>query len=229
MLDNLVLYGQGTAASTYFFTGFAPGYVRVMGVTEVDVNEWCPLLPEEDSVQTLDSTGVRTIDTSHGIRLVKFNDEPGSLPGSGGTPSDVENGRWWEANGIEITASCISIQDGSPYCVIVHRMTVPIVRAVHDGTAESGTYFEDSSIDFVEAGVPENGKSILISDTNDDYAFVGAITAPAGKTNRCRIYTYEDEGLVTATAAAAFGTGDICYIIPRQFAQSPLSGIGKMT
>ena len=229
MRDVLILYGQGTAASTYFYTGFAPGYVKVMGFAEEDINEWCPLIPEEDSIETIDSTGIRTVDTSDGIRLVKFNDEPGSVPGSGGTPSDVENGRWWEANGIEITASCAAIQDGAPYMVMVFRMTVPIVRAVHDGTTNSNTYFEDSSIDFFEAGVSSNGKFIIINESNDNYAYVGAITKPSGKSRYCRIYTYEDENLTTATAAADFDTSDVCYILPREWVQHPLSGIGAMT
>lgn len=230
MQDTIVLYGQGTAAVTRFYTGFAPGYVRVIGMAEEDVNEWCPLLPSEDSIETIDSTGIRTLDASDGIRLIKFTaDEPGAVPGSGGTPSDVENGRFWEANGIEITASCEAIQDGSPYCVIVHRMSVPIIRAVHDGTTNSHTYFEDSSIDFYEAGVSDNGKFIIINESNDNYAYVGTITKPSGKSNHCRIYTFENETLATATAAADFVTADVCYILPRQFAQSPLSGIGLMT
>ena len=229
MKDVLILYGQGTAASTYFYTGFVPGYVRVDGWGEEDSNFWCPLIPGEDSIEIIDSTGIRELDTSDGVRLVKFSDEPGTVPGSGGTPSDVENGRWWEANGIEITGSCAAIADGNPYSVLVFRMTVPIIRAVHDGTTSSGTYFEDSSIDFLEAGVSPNGKFIIINETNDNYAYVGSITKPSGKTRHCRIYTYEDEGLATATAAADFDTSDVCFIIPRQWAQSPLSGIGLMT
>ena len=230
MRDTLVLYGQGTGASTFFYTGFVPGFVEVRSMAaEEDVAYWCPLLPEEDSIEINADDGVYTIDTSDGIRLVKFNDEPGSVPGSGGTPSDVENGRWYEANGIEITASSVGIVDGIPFCVIIHRMTVPIIRAVHDGTTNSHLYFEDSSLDFFEAGVSDNGKFIIINETNDNYAYVGKITKPAGKTRHCRIYTYEDENLVTATAAADFVTADVCYILPRQWVQHPLSGIGLMT
>ena len=72
MQDTLVLYGQGTAAITYFYTGFCPGYVRVIGFGEEDVTEWCPLIPEEDSIETIDTTGVRTLDTSDGIRSVSY-------------------------------------------------------------------------------------------------------------------------------------------------------------
>lgn len=230
MRDTLVLYGQGTGASTFFYTGFAPGFVEVRAMgTEEDVAFWCPLLPEEDSIEINADDGVYSLDASDGIRLVKFNDEPGSVPGSGGTPSDVENGRFWEANGIEITANSVGIVDGIPYVVIVHRMTVPMIRAVHDGTTNSNTYFEDSSIDFFEAGISDNGKFILINESNNNYAYVGAITKPSGKSNYCRIYTYEDEGLTTATAAADFDTSDVIFIIPRQWVQHPLSGIGLMT
>ena len=229
MQDVIILYGQGTGASTFFYTGFAPGFVRIDGWGEEDSNYWCPLIPGEDSIEIIDSTGIRELDTSDGVRLVKFDDAPGTVPGSGGTPSDVENGRWWEANGIEITASCAAIADGNPYTVLVFRMSVPIVRAVHDGTTSSNTYFEDSSIDFFEAGVSSNGKFIIINESNDNYAYVGTITKPSGKTRHCRIYTFEDETLATATAAADFVTSDVCYIIPRQWVQSPLSGIGLMT
>ena len=231
MEDTIILYGQGTGASTYFYTGFAPGFVevRAMGDGTEDIAYWSPMMPAENSIEIEADDGIHTFDASDGIRLVKFDDSPGSLPGSGGTPSDVENGRFFEANGIEITAGSLGIVDGVPFIVIVHRMTVPIIRAVHDGTAESGTYFEDSSLDFFEAGISDNGKFILISETNDNYAFVGSITKPSGKNKYCRIYTYEDEALSTPTATAAFGTDDVIYIIPRQFAQYPLSDIGLMT
>ena len=126
-------------------------------------------------------------------------------------------------------ASAAANVDGNPFTVHAFRMNIPIVRAVHDGTTSSNTYFEDSSIDFFEAGISGNGKFIIINETNDNYAYVGSITKPAGKTKYCRIYTYEDEDLTTATAAADFDTSDLCYIIPRSAVQYPLSGIGLMT
>lgn len=229
MRDSMVLFAQGTNASTYFRLGWCPGFVKVINFVDGDEVLWCPLIPEEYSVNIAGSTGNRSLGTSAGIRLVKFNDEPGSLPGSGGTPSDLENGHWWKANGIEVAATAIAIGNGEPFCVEAYRMTVPIIRAVHDGTTDSDTYFEDSSIDFLEAGVSPNGKFILINESNDNYAYVGAITKPAGQANHCRIYTYEDEGLVTANDGANFDTDDVIYIIPREWVQYPLSGIGLMT
>jgi len=221
MRDHIVLFGQGTGASIYFKLGWPPALVRISNFAARTGGLWCPLIPEEDAIEDA-AAGTKTLDTSHGVRLVKFNDEPGALPGSGGTPSDVENGRFWEANGIELTSGVVANIDGEPFCIEAFRMTVPMVTAVHDGTNPSHTYFEDSSIDFIEAGISPNGKFILINETNDNMAYVGAITQPAGKTNYCRIYTFEDEGLVTATAAAAFATDDVVYILPRAYSQHPL-------
>lgn len=229
MRDTLVLYGQGAAASTYFYLGFCPGYVRVTGWDQEDIAEWCPLLPAEDMIQTEDSSGDRALTTDHGIRLVKFDDEPGAVPGAGGTPSDVANEDWFNANGIEITSGVLAIANGTPFSITAHRMTVPLIRAVHDGTTNSNTYFEDGSIDFLKAGVSANGKFIIINESNDNYAYIGKIVKPNDKTKHCRLYTYEDENLVTATAAADFDTADVCFILPRQWAQSPLSDLGLMT
>ena len=230
MRDTLVLWGQGTAETTYFYTGFCPALVEVRSMTtEEDVTFWTPMILEESGIEINADDGAYNLGTN-GIRLVKFDDEPGTVPGSGGTPTNLENGEWYKANGIKIHASCPAIVNAYPYCVIVHRMTVPIVRAVHDGGDAVHTYFEDSSMDFKEAGISSNGRFILINVTvNDDYAYVGKITKPAGKSKYCRIYTYEDEGLATATAAADFDDDDIVYIIPRRFVQHPLSGIGLMT
>jgi len=229
MIDQLTLYAQGTGAAIYFYLGFCPARVDIQGSAAEDAVVWTIDMAAGYGVQSVDTDGIMTLTAAVGITLVKFNDEPGSMPGSGGTPSSVEPGRWWEANGIGIGASATANVDTNPFTVTCFRMNVPIIRAVHDGTTNSHLYFEDSSIDFFEAGVSDNGKFILINYTNDNYAYVGKITKPAGKSNHCRIYTYENEGLVTATEAADFVTGDVIYIIPRQWVQYPLSGVGLMT
>lgn len=227
MQGPLILFGQGTAAVTYHRLGFCAAYVKVMGEAEEDINEWFLLMPAGDSIETVDTTGVRTLDTSDGITLVQFNDAPGSLPGSGGTPTSLENAEWYKANGIAISASCAAIQDGIPYIVMAFPIQVPVIRAVHDGGDTSHTYCQDSSIDFKEAGVSGGQQFIVINETNDNYAYVKAVQKPAGQAKYCRLTTSDSAG--TATSAADFDDDDVLFVLPKDWVQSPLSGIGAMT
>jgi hypothetical protein len=230
MRDYTTRLGQGTGSDVYFNLGFCPGRVVVQGEVLEDRSEWWLTMAAGYAVESVDTDGVNpALTTDTGITLVTFSDEPGALPGSGGTPVAVEPGRWWEANGIRIESTAAAIANGNPFMVYAWRLDVPYVRAVHDGTTDSDTYFEDSSIDFLEAGVSSNGKFIIINESNDNYAYVGTITKPSTKTRYCRIYTFEDERLETATAGANFDTADVCYIIPRQYVQYPLSDLGLMT
>lgn len=231
MENPVILLGQGTGSDIYFRLGFCPGFVRVMGEAAEDVSEWWLTMAAGYAVEWVDTNGTnQALTTDTGITLCKFTDSPGTLPGSDdSTPDTVEPGKWYEANGIRIESSAAAVADGNPFLVMAYRLNVPIVRAVHDGTTNSNTYFEDSSIDFLKAGVSANGQFIIINENNDNYAYVGSITKPAGKSRYCRIYTYEDAALATATAAADFDTSDVCYIIPRMWVQHPLSGIGLMT
>jgi len=221
--------GQGTGSDVYFFTGWCPGYVRIMGEAAEDVVDWWLTMAAGYGVLADDGGSNLALTTDVGVTLVKFDDEPGAVPGSGGTPSTVEPGRWYEANGIRIESTNPALADGNPFTVMAFKLSTVMVRAVHDGTTSSNTYFEDSSIDFLEAGISPNGKFIIINETNDNYAYVGEITQPSGKTKHCRLYTYEDERLATATASADFDTNDVCYIIERAAVQHPLSGIGLMS
>jgi hypothetical protein len=227
MEEQKLFLAQGTGAALYFRTGWCPSKVVIQGSVEEDCAVWTIDLATGYGIQSVDSTGVTELTTATGITLVQFDGDSDTIPTS--APTALEPAEYWKANGIGIGASAAANVDGNPFTVHAFRMNVPIVRAVHDGTTSSGTYFEDSSIDFVEAGISGNGKFIIINETNDNYAYVGSITKPAGKTKYCRIYTYEDEDLTTATAAADFDTSDLCYIIPRSAVQYPLSGIGLMT
>lgn len=220
MEDQILLFAQGTGAAIYLRTGWCPSKVIIQGSVEEDSEVWTIDLAAGYGLESIDSSGITALTAATGITLVKFDDASDVLPTS--APSSVEPGRWWEANGISIGASAAANVDGNPFTVHAFRMNVPIIRAVHDGTDSSNTYFEDSSIDFFEAGVSGNGKFILINENNDNMAYVGKITKPAGKDNYCRIYTYEDEDMAVATAAADFDTGDVIYIIPRQYVQYPL-------
>ena len=215
-----MLFGQGTDASIYFRLGWCPCKVVIEGSAGLDQMVWTIDMLADTGLEFKASDGVRTAETDTGITLVKFEDDADVLPTS--APSSVEPGRFWEANGIKIHADSEINNDGEPFTAHCFRMTVPIIRAVHDGTTSSGTYFEDSSIDFMEAGVSGNGKFIILNESNDNMAYVGKITKPSGKDKYCRIYTYEDELLATATAAADFDTADVCFIIPRQYVQYPL-------
>jgi len=229
MLDYMMQFGQGTAAIIYHRFGFCPCKVKVTGLVEEDVNEWyIPMLATPDSIETIDSTGIRTLDGTDGIALCQFNDVPGSLPGSGGAPTVLEPAEWYKADGVKITAGVPGIANGNPYVVEAWRMDVPIVVGIHDGGA-SQVHFQDSSIDLVEAGVTGNGSHILINESNDNYAYVGVISKPSGQSKHCRATTFEDANCTTATAAAAFADNDVIIIIPAMFAQYPLSGIGLMT
>jgi len=223
------LLGQGSGAITYFRLGFCPVKVKIYGLVEEDINEWyLPMLASPDSIETIDSTGIRTLDGTDGVYLVQFNDGMGQAPGSGGAPTVLEPAEWYKANGIKITADCAAIADGNPYIVEAYRLTVPIIRAVHDGTTSSNTYFEDSSVDFKAAGVSGGQTWLIINETNDNYGYVKSVAKPTGQTRYCRLYTAENAA-GDATAAADFDTADVCFILPVEWGQYPLSGIGAMT
>lgn len=220
MEEQKMLLAQGTDAAIYFRLGWCPCKVQMEGSAGLDKVIWTIDMAAASGLETNAADGVVTLETDCGITLVKFEDAADVLPTS--NPTAVEPGRWWEANGIMIAADSEINNNGEPFTIHAFRMTVPIVRAVHDGTTSSNTYFEDSSIDFFEAGVSGNGMFIILNESNDDMAYVGEITKPAGKDNYCRIYTFEDERLAVATGAADFDTGDVIYIIPRAFVQYPL-------
>lgn len=223
------LLGQGTAAVTYFRLGFCPVYVKVTGLVEEDVMEWAlPMLVSPDGIETVDSTGVRTLDGTDGIYLVQFNDGLGDAPGAGGAPTALEPAEWYKANGIKITAAVAAIADTHPYIVEAHRLTVPIIRAVHDGGDTVHTYFQDSSVDFKEAGVSGGQSWVIINENNDNYGYVTSVSKPSGQTKHCRLNTAENAA-GDATAAADFDDDDVCFIIPAGWTQYPLSDIGAMT
>ncbi len=218
---------QGTGAITYLRLGFCPVHVRIVGGTVPDLLEWfLPVLADGNGVSTLGSTGARTYGAP-GIQLVKFNDPPDGLPGAGGAPEVLENGRWYEANGIAIDAAVTTIVDGNEAIVMATPMDVTMVKGVHDGGA-SGVFFQDGSMDFRDAGV-EGGQSwILINESNDNYAYVKTVEKPAGQRKYCRL-TLAENAAGDATSAAAIADADVAIIIPKQYAQYPLSDLGAMT
>jgi len=219
MEDQKMFLVMGTGADMYLRTGWCPAKVVVQGSVDgaEDASIWTLDMPAGGGLQEDIGDGIKDYEAAHGITLVKFTGDSDTLPTA--APSAVEPGRFMEANGILVPAA--STTDAKLATVHCHRANIPFIRAVHDGTTNSHLYFEDSSIDFLGAGISPNGKFILINATNDNMAYVGKITKPEGKTNYCRIYTYEDEALSVATAAADFVTSDVIYIIPRAYAQYP--------
>lgn len=225
----IMLFGQGSGAITYFRLGFCPVKVKVVGLVEEDMAEWyLPMLASPDSIETVDSDGIRTLDGTDGIDLVQFNDPSGSLPGTGGAPVDLEPGEWYKANGIKITAGSVPIADSNPYIVEAWPLNVPIVRAVHDGGDNCNTYFQDSSVDFKEAGISGGQQFVVINETNDNYGYVKAVQKPTGQSKYCRCTLAENAG-GDAAAAADIDDNDVLIIIPKDWVQYPLSGIGAMT
>lgn len=224
-MDYTMRFGMGTGATTYFALGFCPAKIRITGTTEEDVNEWFVNMPVNDSIGVTDSDGIRALDTSHGITLVSFSD-PNDPENA--TITDLEPAEWYKANGVKIGSGAASIANTVPYVLEAWGMPFPIVRGVHDGGATKHTYFQDSSVDFEEAGVSGGQSWIIINVTNDNYAYVKAVQRPAGQAKMCRLTLAEDSS-GTATAAADFNDADIVIVIPRQYAQQPLSGLGAMT
>lgn len=221
---------QGTAADLYLFTGFIPGAVFIQSMTTDSDSMWWHSWFNTVAIARSDA-GDAAQDTD-AISLVTFTD---SREDTTSAPSDVEAGKFYLANGIRIDAGVDCIANAQHNYVQVFEMTTPVIRGYHDGTTSSNTYFEDSSIDFLDAGLnsknvnPSESKWIIINETNDNYAWCGKVTKPSGKANYCRIYTYEDSACATATAAADFDTNDECFILRESDSQYPLSGIGLMT
>jgi hypothetical protein len=225
-MDNYTMrFGVGTAAAMYFALGFCPAKVRITGTAAGNRVEWFLTVPANDGLETTDSTGARLLDASDGLFLVKFSD-PNDPENS--TITAVENGKWYEANGIGIDDDALPNANAAPFILEAWGLPFPIIRAVHDGGDNSNTYFQDSSMDFEEAGVSGGQSWLIINVSNDNYAYVKAVQRPAGETKYCRLTTAEDSS-GTATAGADFDDNDVCIIIPRQYAQQPLSGLGAMT
>ena len=226
----VILFGQGSGSDVYFRLGFCASYIRFCALADSeDVSEWCLLLGNADVMEQKDTDGVRSLDGSEGISLVAFTASLADyLDGTASAPSDVEVAKWYEANGIRIDTATLGLADGIPFMIEAWPLGQSFIRAVHDGTTSSNTYFEDSSVDFEKAGVEGGGTWIMINENNDNYCYVKEVQRPSGKTRKCRLLSATDAG-GTATTAADFDTDDVVFIIPLDQVQYPLSGIGLMT
>ncbi len=219
---------MGTGADISVRLGFCPVRVKILGGSVEDTMDWfLPMINDNYSVKQANATGARTYSTG-GVKLVKFSDPPDGLPGSEGAPEELEQGEWFMANGIKLDGANIpALADGNEAILVAEPMDVTMVKAVHDGGA-SGVFFQDSSLDFRDAGVEGGQAWILINETNDDYAYVKSVEKPAGQRKYCRLNLAENAA-GDATSAAAIADADVAILIPKQYAQYPLTGIGAMT
>ena len=213
---------MGTAADTYIRCGFCPDMVRITDFTTRICLTWARVMGLIGVAQAAAGTGTQDTDA---VSLVAFSENPEDLSSA---PSDIEAAQWYNANGFRIDAGVAAIPDASLCYVEAWGSPIPMVPLVHDG-GSTHLFIQDSSVDLVEAGVVGNGDWIVINTSNDNYAFLGAISKPSGQTKYCKALLYEDANLTTATAAADIADADVLVLMRHRDAQYPLSGIGLMT
>jgi len=206
----------------YVKLGFCPDVVRLYSTYAGLEMIWCRCAANDSSISQV-ANGDRTLNTGSGIKLVKFpvmdsNDATA-------VPTVVEAGQWNDADGIMITDDAVPLADDVMFLLEAWTVDVPLVRAVHDGTNSSNTYFEDASVDFRDAGVSSGW--VIYNQSNGNYCYVGEIQRPAGKAKFCRLTSVFADG--TPTTAADFDTSDVCFIMPKSAMPYPLSAIGLMT
>lgn len=213
---------MGTAADTYIRTGFCPDTIRIVDFTTRIELVWSRIMGAIGVQRVAAGTGAQDTDA---VSLVTFTDNPEDISSA---PSDVEAAKWYNANGFRIDGAVASIPNASLCYVEAWASPIPAVRLVHDG-GTTQLFIQDSSVDLEEAGVVGNGDWIVINTSNDDYAFVGALSKPSGQDKKCKALLYEDAALSTATASAAIADADVLVLMRHRDAQYPLSGIGLMT
>lgn len=211
-------------ADLFINIGWCPDKVLVRSLYDGGGFEWYRLQGDTCGF-TLANAGDRALVSSAGISLVQFTD---AAIDTSSDPSSVDPANYIDANGIQLAAAMDFFADDEVVMVEAWRMNNVFIKATHDGTTSSNTYFEDASFNFHELGVSGNGQWLIYNITNTNYAYIKEITKPMDKSKYCRIYTATDS-TGTATTAADFDTGDVCYIFPVSAAWYPLSDIGLMT
>jgi hypothetical protein len=214
----------GAGANDLFIRlGFCPDIVRVTEFGTGLGATWFRGQGNDASITRV-AAGDRTVNTDKGVKLVCFDDVPLSQSSD---PVEVEAGEWYKANGIQLTSDIGVLTDGALLLVESWRLSLPFVRTVHDGGDNKNTYFQDSSIDFKDAGISGGQQFILINQSNDNYAYVKSVERPAGQGKHCRLNLSDAAG--NATAAADIDDNDIAYVLPKDSVQYPMSDIGIMT
>jgi len=213
-------------ADCFIPIGWCPEKVTITALDDGQANTWYRMLGNDGALVRA-AAGDITITTDKGIKLVKFEDSSDKITSD---PSAVDPGNWIDANGIQITGDVAFLGDDEIVFVEAWGMDRVWIKATHDGTTSSNTYFEDGSYDFLELGVSGNGQWLIYNLTNTDYAWIKDVVKPADSSKHCRLYTATD-AIGTATTAADFDTGDVCYIFEAKTAQYPMSDMtgGIMT
>ena len=213
------------ANKTYIYLGFCPDVVEVVNATERVTGLWHRLLGNLYSViRIADGTG--TLETDEGISLVQFK-KPGVDLDSDPTVVTDPN----LADGILIAddwGAGTGLTDGDLLWVKAYRASIPWVYAKHDG-GDAEDDLEDSSVDFLEAGVSGGQQWIAINLTNKDCAYVGEVVKPFGESKYSRCTLVNASGTAIGATAADVDDDDEFLLMPKNCAQYPLSDIGLMS
>jgi len=212
MIDAKMGVVMGTGAAINLWTGFAPDYVEVTNQSDYIFHTWYRLMAADSALYTT-AAGTRTIPTTRGIIPIKITGTVGDETVATAESSDTDN-----INGFQITSDAECNTNANILLWKAHKYDCRVIRAVHDGTTSSNTYFEDSSLDFRELGVTAGW--VIINASNDNRTAVVSVTRPAGKAKYCRVN-------VLSTLTADFDTADVCFLMPPEDEQ--LTAITAMT
>lgn len=227
------IIAQG-ANDIFLKIGFCPDVIKI--------TEWATglgiiwyRLQGIDTAITRVAAGDRTVQSGQGIVLGSIEKDHGEEMTADTDFTAFSDSNWAEdgmtANAVKLTSDLTGLTDHALLMFEAFRMQVPVIRAVHDGDTNNNTYFEDSSIDFKELGVSDQwnrAQWLIYNLSNNNYAYISEVIKPVGKAKHCRLRLAEaTDG--TATASADIDTGDVALILPRKYAQYPLSDYGLMT
>lgn len=211
-------------ADLFVRLGFSPDWVEIRALNDGEQAFWHKSLGDAEHIQQV-VAGDASLPGAAGITLVKFDDLDGKPNVQTGDPTAVSIDAREEADGIKLAAALNMLTDDALVHVTAGRDNTFSIRAVHDGTTSSNTYFEDSSIDFKKAGVGGPGRFVVFNQTNKNYAYTTDPIKPNGKTKHCRLMTYTDAACTSATTAADFDTSDVIFVFRLEEMGYPLSDI----
>ena len=222
------IIGQGSN-DIYQRLGFCPDSIKLTEYGTGLEAKWHRVIGNDQCIDSA-AAGDKLVKTTMGINLVAFTADPIDMsadlvPLSGAMP--VVDGA--AANGVHLTSDLSVLTDHKVVILEAWGSSgVNVIRATHDGTTSSNTYFEDSNVDFRDNGVCGGQKYVIYNLTNNNYAYVKDVQKPSGKSRYCRLTTATTT-TGTATTAADFDTSDVVLVMPLKWAQYPLSDYGLMT
>jgi hypothetical protein len=188
-----------------------------------------------DTAITRVAAGDRTVQTAQGVYLGSVDKPHGEEMSADTDFTAFADVNWAEggktANAVKLTSDLTGLTDHALLTFEAWRCGVPVIRAIHDGGDNCNTYMQDSSIDFKELGVSVDvtrAQWLVYNLSNNNYAYVKDVQKPSGQSKYCRVLLAEaTDG--TATAAADIDDDDVLLLMPRRYAQYPLSDYGLMT